>query len=224
MARTYASEALDRRIIGDLPNKRSDAIALGIKHYFTGKPCKRGHLAKRQSESGVCVECNYSRGLAWRRDRPGFSAESDKAWRDANRGKVRKYKLESYYNNRESYRERFRAYYVENKSEMNEASRKWRVDNPDKALANHHKRRARKERAAGSHSHLDVERIRKSQRDRCACCRSSLKGGGHVDHIIALSKGGSNWARNLQLLCQPCNNSKHNRDPVEFMQSRGFLI
>lgn len=27
------------------------------QHYFTGKPCKLGHIAKRRTEDGVCVAC-----------------------------------------------------------------------------------------------------------------------------------------------------------------------
>jgi hypothetical protein len=35
---------------------RADAKARDLKLYFTGKPCKRGHIAPRQL-SGTCVEC-----------------------------------------------------------------------------------------------------------------------------------------------------------------------
>jgi hypothetical protein len=37
---------------------RSEAMALGLKLYFTGKPCKHGHLAERRCPSGSCVECD----------------------------------------------------------------------------------------------------------------------------------------------------------------------
>lgn len=38
---------------------RNNAIANGIKHYFTAKPCKRGHVAKRLVSTCSCVICAY---------------------------------------------------------------------------------------------------------------------------------------------------------------------
>ena len=32
------------------------------KHYSTGRPCKRGHLAPRFRSTGNCTECNRERG------------------------------------------------------------------------------------------------------------------------------------------------------------------
>lgn len=36
---------------------RQAAIQRGVKLYFSGKPCKRGHLSARYTASGQCVEC-----------------------------------------------------------------------------------------------------------------------------------------------------------------------
>ena len=33
----------------------NEAKALGLKHYFTGRPCKYGHVAKRESYAGDWV-------------------------------------------------------------------------------------------------------------------------------------------------------------------------
>lgn len=35
---------------------RQEAIAQGLRHYFTGKPCRHGHMSARYVTSG-CVEC-----------------------------------------------------------------------------------------------------------------------------------------------------------------------
>lgn len=37
------------------------ALELGLKRYFTGKPCKHGHITERQVNSRVCCECNRLR-------------------------------------------------------------------------------------------------------------------------------------------------------------------
>ena len=36
---------------------REQAKHEGMKRYFTGKPCKRGHVCERETSSGMCVEC-----------------------------------------------------------------------------------------------------------------------------------------------------------------------
>ena len=40
----------------NLPKTRAEAKAQGAKFYFTGEPCKHGHIAARKTK-GVCVEC-----------------------------------------------------------------------------------------------------------------------------------------------------------------------
>lgn len=37
---------------------RTEAIESGLKRYYTGEPCKRGHNAERFTISYACVECN----------------------------------------------------------------------------------------------------------------------------------------------------------------------
>ena len=40
-----------------LPETRAEAKAIGSKHYFTGKPCTRGHIAPRFTSIGKCKTC-----------------------------------------------------------------------------------------------------------------------------------------------------------------------
>jgi hypothetical protein len=44
--------------------KRATARNKNLVRYFTGKPCRKGHIAERYAESGICVECNrYKRNV-----------------------------------------------------------------------------------------------------------------------------------------------------------------
>jgi len=40
----------------NLPKTRAEAKSSGDKYYFTGEPCKYGHIAPRKTK-GACVEC-----------------------------------------------------------------------------------------------------------------------------------------------------------------------
>jgi hypothetical protein len=52
--------------------------------------------------------------------------------------------------------------------------------------------------------------VLKRDRFKCVYCGASAKENAvlHVDHIIPISKGGSNELHNLQTLCRECNNGK----------------
>ena len=40
---------------------RATGIALGLKRYFTGRPCMNGHVAERLVSNSSCVECEAER-------------------------------------------------------------------------------------------------------------------------------------------------------------------
>jgi hypothetical protein len=37
---------------------RKEAVASRLIRYFTGKPCKHGHVAERRTDTGNCIECH----------------------------------------------------------------------------------------------------------------------------------------------------------------------
>ena len=87
-------------------------------------------------------------------------------------------------------------------------------------------RRARRYCASGKYTDEEIQALYIKQRAKCVGpgCGIALQGRFHKDHIVALSKGGSNWISNIQLLCQPCNQNKHAKDPVVWANERGMLL
>ena len=70
----------------------------------------------------------------------------------------------------------------------------------------------RKKGAVGSHTLGDWETLKKQYGFQCPRCgRSEPEIKLEADHIIPLSKGGSNYIENIQPLCRSCNASKNNK-------------
>ena len=80
----------------ELPTSAKAASAIGATRYFTGKPCKYGHVAPRWTASFGCVECLKT----YRKECPEVAGawlekNRDKA-REANRRSMRKHKERAY--------------------------------------------------------------------------------------------------------------------------------
>lgn len=68
-----------------------------------------------------------------------------------------------------------------------------------------------------------VPKIGEMQKWKCAICAKGVKKDYHVDHIVPLKRGGKHEPSNLQILCPTCNVRKSAKDPVSYMQERGYL-
>lgn len=47
---------------------RKTALDLGLKRYYTGEPCKHGHIAERKVTNGACTECARLLTKRWREE------------------------------------------------------------------------------------------------------------------------------------------------------------
>lgn len=204
-----------------LPRTRAEASEIGAKHFFTGEPCGRGHIAKRYTSTGQCHACQYEHRIEWREANPEKERKSRikslRTWTEKNPELKREYARRSNAKPEVSANNVARA-------------RRWQEANPEKAmesrLVSDRNRRSRKRGAEGSHTKQDVADILKSQKYRCAECGVSVKAinSRHVDHIMPLALGGSNSKSNLQVLCAPCNLKKAAKHPIDFARERGRLL
>lgn len=74
------------------------------------------------------------------------------------------------------------------------------------------RRRVLKLSAEGSHTFEEWEKLKKQCSYICLSCKkqeSEIK--LTEDHIVPLSKGGSDYIENIQPLCRSCNCKKHNK-------------
>lgn len=191
-----------------LPSK---AKMLCDKHY---------HAARYQEQKERLKEINK----AWRKANPEKRRAAERARRSSNPEKYRITKRRCRAAKPNHYLAVDRAWRIANKVYVNKVSADWKRRNPDNGKAHAAKRRALQHGADGRHSATEVRELFVRQKGKCAICRHTLPTPYCKDHIKPLSRGGSDWIANIQLVCLPCNSSKRNKDPIDFMQQRGFLL
>ncbi len=92
--------------------------------------------------------------------------------------------------------------------------RKW-LKTPKGKLKNQrsaYQRRSILGKMVGTHTVEEWDQILNKFGGRCAYCKKKKK--LTKDHVIPLSKGGTNYISNLQPLCRPCNSRKKDKLPT----------
>ncbi len=157
--------------------------------------------------NGECVECSRAKITNYNHTAKGRARE--KRWRDKNSDYIR------------NKNKRYKTEHAERLAPIARArSLRWAKDNPDKKRIQSQIRRSRKRGAEGSHTFVQLMELLAKQDFKCVGCDELLGENRTVDHIIPLSKGGTNWIFNLQWLCKSCNSCKHTRSQEEFLRYR----
>jgi hypothetical protein len=188
----------------NLPKTRAEAKAIGATHYFTGEPCKHGHIAPRKTK-GACVEClkvEWEKGNQTR-------AEYFRQYNQSEAGQ--KAKREYYERNKETVVARAQA---RPDSAKNAYKQKYKDANPDmyKELVSLRRRRFRQ---ATPKWLTAAQRMEIRLKYRLAIELSRATGVRHaVDHIIPLQGEevcGLHVPWNLQVIPQAENLKKSNK-------------
>lgn len=202
---------------------RKQAASKGLTRYFTGVPCARGHLSERKVSNRSCFECRKVTGRAAWPKRKAKQSEYYKKRRQENPDELHARDRAAYYANHAACLARAAAYRARNPEKVKAAAENWRKNNQAKRTAAQRNRKALA-RQGGKHTADEIADILRLQRRRCGYCQIKLGKKYEVDHITALSRGGTNDRKNLQVLCVTCNQTKRAKDPIVFAQELGRLI
>lgn len=211
LTQQYACDMIPRMEIISSP----DARRRGLKRYFTGRPCKYGHLAERWISTNGCVECTRDNARAWYWKNTEYAAEKNREWREANPAYAKQWANE----NAHKLRAAERRYYYNDTGRRRALSKAWEKANAEARAAIASRYRARLVSAPGSFTKDDIEALLEAQGYRCVGCGCDILRRFDIDHKIPLSRDGSNWPDNLQALCHPCNTSKGDKTMEEWLTS-----
>ena len=158
--------------------------------------CRACQAALYAASYAANPEKERARSRAWQKSNPERARANNAAWEKANPEKCRA------------------------------KSAAWAKANPDKCRAKTAKRRARKKDVPGTYTDTDIQKLMDTQYAFCngafinPRCNVDIDLVYHIDHIIPITReGSSNWLSNLQLLCPPCNLSKHTKTWDEFIET-----
>lgn len=190
---------------------RDEARALGLKRYFTGEPCKRGHVAERYVVNKDCVACG-----------PAKKQRVSREKRDQhNAARRAKYAQDPKLRERRSALNK--QYHEAHGEELKTKLRLRRATDPEWREEQNAKRRGRPQR----HVHLkhfygmteeQYAAMFASQGGCCAICQQPSLRTLHVDHCHRTGKIRA-------LLCTHCNNAlgAMHDDPARLRAAADYL-
>ena len=190
--------------MNEYPKSRAEAKAIGAKFYFTGEPCKHGHIAPRKTK-GNCVECMK---VEWKQ---GAEKRADYFVQYNKKHEVKEKKHEWYLRNRDQVMEAASTRPLEVKRQYQQA---WKERNLVWVRADT-KARRRKHRQATPPWLTTKQKSEIRQIYQIAITMSKTTGEQYVvDHIVPLRSEtvcGLHVPWNLRVITQDDNLRKSNK-------------
>lgn len=206
----------------------TEAKQTGAPRYFTGAPCKRGHVAERFVSTRACVICHVAAAAAYRENNPAAVSATEarryakhrdrilakaKAWAQANPEKTRAWASAWAAKNPERKKASFRAWRNANRDKAKAGLLAWRAANADHVrcvgLVYRNQRRAALLNRTPAWADLDA--IKVIYQDAAEFRAAGLE--VDVDHEIPLQGefvSGLHVPQNLRVCLSSFNRSKSN--------------
>jgi 5-methylcytosine-specific restriction endonuclease McrA len=193
-------------------------------------------------KDGYTSRCKPCRAAQERERRARLKAENPDIYKsEEHRQRTRSYRAA----NREHVRDVARARYADNPEKQLAYDAAYRKRHPDRVKAKNHRPesvearrdymrrhpelpaiytsnyRARKRNAGGEHTWQDVLEKMEAQGGLCQWCGRDYGPDYEVDHVVPVSRGGSNGAENIAVACFDCNRIKNAKIPPEILMLGG---
>lgn len=196
---------------------RETAISIGVGRYFTGVPCKNGHLSQRRTSDRVCISCEREKEkrhtstdkgkAAFKRKNNETPASRARKTRYAQSEKGRGARL------RFNHSEKYKVY-----RKNFDATEKGRACN----RRQQHNRRARIGNVTiVPYGYEDLLNRFAVFDNRCVYCGS--ENNITEDHFIPIARGGENKIENIVPACSTCNKRKNAQDPYGWYRKQSFF-
>ena len=186
--------------LAELPTTRAEAKAIGASHYFTGEPCKHGHIAPRLVK-GTCVEC---RKVEWQAQN---ERRKELPKSDAAKAAGRRY----YERNKDLVKAKAKLRDID---KQREAKRRWIANNKEQRRIYTNIRRRRLRAATPVWQTLEDRQAIRAIYERCARWTKETGVRYVVDHVIPLQGSnvcGLHVPENLQIIPHAMNVAKGNK-------------
>ena len=177
----------------------------------------------RNSLMSYCKPCNSLRSKIYKQSNSEKSKATSKAWYQANSEKAKATRKAWKQANPEKTKATSKAYRESNPEKIRATQKAWRENNPDKVKAKNKKRRSLKK--GNGHEYYTENQVLQTYGTICNICfkKISLKAprrvgqlgwqeGLHIDHLIPISKGGSDTLENVRPTHGLCNLNKSNKE------------
>ncbi len=174
------------------------------------KVCRVCLLEKESSyfyeKKSICKTCQNAKDKEYYRKNRETKISKKKVYNQSNVDKIKKYQKHYRDKTTEKRLKYANNWRKENKDRLKKMNSSWQKRNPAKVVALSQRHRSLKMNAQGSYTAKEWLELVELHDGKCVAC--GVKGKLTVDHVVPLSKGGTNFIDNLQPLCSKCNSSK----------------
>jgi 5-methylcytosine-specific restriction endonuclease McrA len=192
-------------------------VGKDLSEYYKHPRMADGHLNKCK----VCVSARVRENrrerleqyAQYERSRANLPhrAEARRKYQEAHKEKISEYKKRWAAENEDSVSDSRLKHYESNRDEVIARSKKWAEGNPEKVRQaktnNLRKRRAVRHASRGNFTVEEFKELCESYGHKCLAC-GDTEAVLEADHVVPLTKGGSDNISNIQPLCGSCNRKK----------------